>query len=534
MKSIGRRRFMQGSVACLGAAAVIGSPLSAYAQDSQTIKMAFAARGVGTIDPAQLTQGPDETAMNNIHDRLVDHPPGTFAASLDDMQPGLATSWEASPDSRTWTFKLRDGVQFHKGYGEFTADDVVFTYERMKTSSTRRVVYSNINSIEAVEPYVVVFHLEHPDPLFPMGALTHQTAGIVSRAAVGDKGENYGKDPIGTGPYQMDRLHADPSQGVFLLANPDHFNGPPATERIQIQYIPDATARTLALMSGEVQMIDGVRAPGWVQTLEAQSPGLIADVAAPGAFFGVHINLEYEPFQDIRVRQALFHAINREEIAQALAPIGFPIYGVVAPTYLGGFTKETLPEDIRYDGGPEKARELLAEAGYPDGISFDAFTSQREDFSAIMLIVQEQWRKAGIRMNLDIKDHTAYHAENNAGSNTLPQNTTVFPPDPAQPFLERLSSAAVVKQDGSGGTNFSRYGVLMPGIDEMLAEAQKATDLDTRLEIIGRMDHKVMQDAVYLPVVTTGSIRVRSPKLDLGFETVSGHAWAPLSAARLN
>src|SRR5690606_2694705 len=100
----------------------------------------------------------------------------------------------------------------------FTADDVVFTYERLKTSSTRRVVYSNIISIEAVEPYVAVFKLTHPDPLFPMGPLTHQTAGVVSRAAVGEKGENYAKDPVGTGPYQFDRLHADPSQGVFLIA----------------------------------------------------------------------------------------------------------------------------------------------------------------------------------------------------------------------------------------------------------------------------------------------------------------------------
>src|SRR5690606_36099737 len=122
-----------------------------------------------------------------------------------------------------------------------------------------------------------------------------------------------------------------------------------------------------------------VRSPGWVPSLQQRDPNLLFDVNFPGSFFSLQFNLNHEPFNNVLVRQAMFYAINRDEIATAMSPFGRRTWSLIPPTYVGGFNEDTIPDDLRYDHNPEKARELLAEAGYPDGFSFDAFTSQRED-----------------------------------------------------------------------------------------------------------------------------------------------------------
>ena len=122
-------------------------------------------------------------------------------------------------------------------------------------------------------------------PLFLLGVLSDYDASVMSRRALEEKGEKgIATDPIGTGPYSLETVHQDPGQGVTLLANPDHFDGPPATERLQCLYIADTTARTLALLSGDVHMMEGVRSPGWADSIRAQKPDLVFDVVSPGSF----------------------------------------------------------------------------------------------------------------------------------------------------------------------------------------------------------------------------------------------------------
>ncbi|WP_164730552.1 ABC transporter substrate-binding protein [Pelagibacterium montanilacus] len=532
---LNRRHFLGGSAALAGFGAMPAITRSAFAQSDDMLRMAFSARGNNTLDPAKSIQGSDEWSIIHIFDKLVELPRGRFALDNSEFRPSLATSWEVSEDSTAWTFQLREGVQFHKGYGEMTSDDVVFTFERLldpEQIGTRRVLFENISSIEAEGDYQVTFRLFTPDPLFLSGPLSSYASSIVPRAALEEKGEGFERDPIGTGPYVFERLDADPSQGVIMVANEDYFDGPPAMPRLQAQYILDTTAHTLALMSGEVHMIEGVRGPGWVPSIQQQNPNLLFDVASPGSFFSLHLNLTYPDFEDIRVRQALFYAIDRDEIAAAMAPISQRTYGVLPPSFPGGFTDETIPDEIRYDYSVERAQQLLSEAG-KEGLSFNCFTSQREDYSSVTLIVQEQLRRAGIDMQLNIMDHTGYHAENNKGVNTLSQRSSAYPPVPTQPYLEMLSADAAAKEDGSGGPNFSQYGVEMPGIDDLLDQANNEPDFDARLELIRQMDEQVMSDAVYLPVSTNGYLIVRSPDVDLGYEMESGFAHWRLDQARL-
>ncbi len=536
--AITRRRFMENSAAAVvgaGIAASLGP--AAFAQATDTLKIAFAARGLKTIDPAKSIQGVDNWAIIHIYDKLVDLPLWKFPATIDELVPRLATSWSSTPDSKSWTLKLRQGVKFHKGYGEMTSEDVKFTFDRIRDAvrvGGVRPKFTNISEVVADDPYTVTFKLAQPDPLFLLGALSDYDASVMSKKAVEEKGEEpIGRDPIGTGPYVLETVYPDPSQGVMLVANAEHWDVQPATPKLQCLYIADTTARTLALLSGDVHLIEGVRAPGWAASMSQRDPNLIFDVASPGSFFTMQVNLTKKPFDDVRVRQALFYAIDRDEITTAIAPISKRTYGLNPPSYPGGFSAENIPADVAYKYDPEKAKSLLAEAGFPDGFSFKNDTSQREDFSAIMLMIQAQLRKVGINMELNIKDHTAFHADQNIGTNTLSQQSSALPPVPTQVIVTYLSKGAEVRSDGNGGANMSHYGVAIPGIDDLLGNALAEPDLNKRLEIVKEIEIKALTDAVILPVSNNGFMVVRSEKVDLGYDVVSGYVNWPLTKAKI-
>ncbi len=535
--NLSRRRFVGATGAAIAGAGLASLPGTAWAQPTDTLKVAYSARGLRTIDPHKSIQGVDNNAIIHIYDKLVDLPRWRFPADPSDLVPRLATDWTSTPDSKTWTFQLRQGVEFHKGYGPMTSEDVKFTFDRVRDAERVGGIKPKFLSIVNVRtdgPHTVIFELDKPDPFFLLAVLSDYDGAVMSRKAIEDKGEEQiSKDPIGTGPYMVETVFADPGQGVLVTANPDHWDGPPTMKNIQFMYIADTTARTLAILSGEVHMVDGVRAPGWADSIRSRSPELHFDVVSPGSFFTLHFNVTAKPFDDVRVRRALFHAIDRDEITQAIAPVSKRTYGLIPPSFPGGFTAETIPDDVAYRHDPDKARQLLAEAGFPDGFTFNNDTSQREDYSAIMLMIQDHLRRVGVGMQLNIKDHTAFHAGQNEATNTLSQMSSALPPVPTRPFRQYLVSDAVVKSDSKGGQNFSRYGVETPGIDDMLVEAEQEPNLEKRLALVRKMEIQVLRDAVILPVSTNGWMMVRSPDLELGFEVESGYVNWPLTEARI-
>jgi peptide/nickel transport system substrate-binding protein len=247
-------------------------------------------------------------------------------------------------------------------------------------------------------------------------------------------------------------------------------------------------------------------------------------MTVPGSFNTLHVNLTRPPFDDLRVRQALMHAIDREAVAQALAPMGGTMYGLQPSFFPAGLTIDAVPDELKYPFDPEKARALLAEAGFPDGLAFEANVSQREDYASTMLIVQEQLRQAGFDMKLNVMDHTAYHASNRSDQNTLAMHSSSYPPIPTQIYFQQLSAPAEVKADGSGGGNYSHYGVAMPGIDDLLAQALAATDYEDYLEYCNQIELQVLRD---LPLIGLSSLSftvARNANLDLGYPVESGYA----------
>jgi peptide/nickel transport system substrate-binding protein len=537
--TISRRRFLANSTAAGAAtmaAMTFGLPAARAQSADGVISIALASARPNGVNPQQTgLAGGDNWTISQVFQSLSRAEPGTFAVTPEDFQPSLAESWESSEDAKTWTFHLRKGVQFHKGYGEMTADDVLFTYGRQldpEAVTNGKVLFANIANVEAPDSHTVVFTLKRPDPLFNGSTAVTLPASIISKKAWEEKGEEAFKfDPIGTGPYMVES--ADDT-GVMLTANDQYWEAPAATKNVRVSFIADTTARTLAFASGQVDMIEGVRQPGWIPTMLQRDPNTIIDATKPGSFNHLHIALNKPPLDDLKIRQAIRYAINNEQLAAAFGPeLSTPIVGVIASQFAGAVTKDELPEELRYDPDPEKAKALLAEAGYPDGLTIKAFTSQREDYSTIMLMIQEQLRAANITLDLDIIDHNTMHSENRSDKNTLALNSSSFPPVPTQPLLQLLSAAAEVKPDGSGQGNYSHYGVAIPGIDALLEQVQDEPDFDKRIALVKECELQVLRDLPMLGIITLSYVIARNPRIDLGYEVKSGYAYWPLHLAKI-
>ena len=525
------RRGLLGGAAALGATA-LGSG-EARAQGGG-ISIALAARAPVGLNPQQTAlTGADNWAIKQIFDTLAKSPDGAWAVRPDEFQPALAESWESSADARTWTYRLRRGVQFHKGYGEMTADDVVFTYSRHLNPdlvTNQKALYSNVAAVEAVDPYTVRFQLRRPDPLMNGSVASTLAGSIVSRRAFEERGQGFSMDPVGTGPYQVDSVSQ--TQGVMLSGFAQHYAGPPATSALRIGYIADTTARTLAFASGQVDMIEGVRQPGWIPSIRSRMPQVQIDGTAPGSFNLLHLNLTRPPLNDLRIRQAIRYAINAEQIAASFAGMSAPMVGVIAPQFAGSVTQQDLPPELRYAPDVRRARALLAEAGHAGGVSIPCFTSQREDYAAIMLMIQEQLRAAGINLDLRIIDHATMHAENRRDRNALTLYSSSYPPVPTQPFLALLLSSAAARADGRGGENYSHYGEAMPGIDALIERVQDEPDYEKRTVLIQDIERQVLRDLPLLGIVTLSYVIARNPRVDIGFPVRSGYAYWSLARAK--
>jgi peptide/nickel transport system substrate-binding protein len=536
MNTTRRQLLLSGAAGTLLATVpgVLSSPAKAEA-GSNRITFGFASRSSNSLNPQQVgLSGADNWVVFQIFDRLVAAPNGTWAARPEEFLPGIALSWATSADAKTWTYKLRPGIKFHKGYGELTAEDVVFTFQRHldpKIITNSKVFYTNIASVEAPDPLTVVFTLKYPDPLFNAACHCHVSASILCKKAFEEKGEGFSKDPIGTGAYYFESL--DSTSGMLLKAFPDYFEGPAATPNVQFRYLADTTARTLAFAAGDIDMIEGVRAPGWIATMQQQSAQTIFDATAPGSLNSLSFNLNKGPLKDVRVRQAIRYAIDADAIAGAFGSIASPMVGIVASQFPGSVSQAELPAELQYKYDPEKAKELLSEAGHSEGLTIPCYISQREDYASIMLMVQEQLRAVNINLDLKIIDHATFHSDNRLDKNTLALWSLSYPPVPTQIISDQLAKSYEVKTDGSGGTNFAHYGSAMPGIDDLLQQTVAEADFDKRVVLVKEMEKQVLKDLPLIGIITLAYVVARNPRVDIGFPITSGPGYWPLRLAKV-
>ncbi len=338
-----------------------------------------------TLDPlyGQSTAG-STLAESHIYDTLV----GYQGANLQQM-PMLAESWKLL-DDRTWEFKLRQGVKFHNG-DDFTAADVVYSFEQYKSGKSPRGIYAEeVASVEAVDPYTVRFTTRGPNPSLPANLASLY---IVPRARERLGDDAFAAHPIGTGPYQF--VEFDRGQQLVLEANPSYWQGQVSPQRLVLRTITDPTTRVAELKTGGVQVIE---APPVNQLAELDTATTEPVVIKGARLIMYAFNTTKPPFDDVRVRQAVNYAVDRESILKSvLEGHGELLHGPFSSAWMG-YDPSIKP----YPYDPAKAKQLLAEAGYPNGFetTFNHSTGALLKDREIAEVVASQLAQVGIHLQL--------------------------------------------------------------------------------------------------------------------------------------
>lgn len=304
------------------------------------------------LDPtAGAAAAIDEVVYANLFEGL------TRIGSTGEVQPALAESWTISEDGKVYTFKLRTGAKFHDGT-DFNADDVKFSLDRARaddSTNAQKPLFAAIDTVDVIDPATVKITLKHPqgDFLYNMG---WGDAVIVAAESAATNKEK----PVGTGPFKLDNW-AKGSQ-IVLVRNPDYWGAPAALEKATFRVIPDPAAATAAMLAGDVQAFPVFPAPEAIPQFEMDPRFKVVIGSTEGETI-LSMNNRKPPFDNLKVRQAITHAIDRKAIIDgAMFGLGTPI-GSFFPPHNPAYVD--LTEQSAYD--PELAKKLLSEAGHPNG-----------------------------------------------------------------------------------------------------------------------------------------------------------------------
>jgi len=306
------------------------------------------------VDPATIGTTTDRFIVVNTYNGLL-----KFKAGTSEIEKDLAESYQVSRDGKVITFKLRKGVQFHKGYGELTSSDVKFTIMRHldpKTKSRDFKNFSVVDHVEALDKYTVKIFLKRPSAGF-LGILAFHGGLILSEKAVNDLGKKISTTPIGTGPFRFESRI--PGSEIVLTANEDYFLGPPNIKKIIFKVIPEASVSVNAAQKGDIDfyMIEDIGAWRMVEKLRDRN-FKVSNYPTTGVYY-YYLNCQSGPTRHLKVRQAIAHAIDAKAMARSFGAL-VSYTPSVFPSVLSGYTDQ-LPT---YEYDVERAKKLLKEAGY--------------------------------------------------------------------------------------------------------------------------------------------------------------------------
>ena len=491
------------------------SPIMAQAAKTD-LTLGAAAADIGNLDPHYSSSTTDRTLVAWVFGALV-----RFAAGSTDpsqIEGDLAESWESSEDKLVWTFKLRKGVQWHHGYGEVTADDVVFSLQ--KSADPQRSAYSSdysaIDKVEAVDSHTVRITLKDNIPSV-LGLLSNYSGGfIVSKKAVEERGADFSRKPVGFGPFQLDSIEA--GVAVHFTAHKDYFRGTPKLEKITYRFLNAASARDLAFVAGEVDAITGLADKNWLGRTQAIE-GAVVDIFDPAELSVMHINIKKPPFDDIRVRQALAHALNPEVIAQYRGPEFTRLPKSIIPSNNLGYTEDTGV--LEFDA--EKSKALLKEAGYPDGLTVKMIASQLPSYESSNQVMQAQLEGTGFTLELEPVEHATWHQMIRKDlSPIVSYGAARFPV--ADVYLTQFFDSASAIGSPTAVVNFSHCDVA----DEEIRAARKETNPEKQLELWKEAQRKIIAAVCGIPLTETAGVWARKANLDWGHPFKGSMSLGPL------
>jgi len=475
---------------------------------------------VATLDPAIGYDWQNWSMIKSLFDGLMDYEAGTTT-----LRPDLAESYEISPDGQSFTFKLRKGVKFHNGR-EMTADDVKYSIERVVNPTTQSPGQGFFGSIKGyeeaaagkadglsgitvVDPLTVKFELTRPDATF-LHVMAINFSHVVPKEEVEKYGADFGKHPVGTGAFKLAEWTL--GQRVVFEKNPDYWNtGLPYLNKITFEIGQEPIVALLRLQKGEIDVPgDGIPPAKFQEVMS--DPAQKARVVEGGQLHTgyVTMNVNIPPFDNVKVRQAVNMAINKDRIVQLINNRAVPANQPLPPS-MPGYAKDY--KGYAYDAA--KAKELLAEAGHADGFETDLYVMNTDPNPRIAQGIQQDLAAIGIKANIQALAQANVIAAGGEkeGAPMIWSGGMAWIadfPDPSNFYGPILGCGGAVP----GGWNWSWY--CNEDLDKKAAEADSIVDpakADERYKMWSDIYVKIMEDAPWAPVFNEQRFTMKSPRM---------------------
>ncbi len=539
MMTFDRRQLLLGSASALAASGV--DLTQAFAQGAGTLRIAMTASDV-PLPNGQTDQGAE--GMRFIGYTLFDSLVLWDLSSADKatgLLPGLATSWAAdSADPKKWIFKLRDGVKFHDG-STFDASAVVWNLDKIlnkdapqfdaRQSGQGRTRIPGVRAYRAVDAMTVEITTEAPDALFPYGIAWILMSSPKRWDEAGKSWDSFLARASGTGPFKLDKYI--PRERAELVRNADYWNKSrvPKSERVVLLPMPEATARTAALLGGQVDWIEAP-APDTVPQLKARGMKIVTNVY-PHNWTWHFSRIEGSPWNDIRVRKAANLAVDRESMLALLGGLMVPAKGMMA-TNSPWFGKPTF--DVKFD--LKAATALMVEAGYSKAKPLEVKAIISPSGSGQMQpmqmneLIQQNLAEIGIKVSFEVMEWNALVSSWRAGAKDAASrgahstNSSYFSQDPFTCLIRHLDSRLVAPK----GTNWGYFA--NPELDKIFDTIRTTFDPAAQLALIQKAHETFVNEALFLFVAHDVNPRAMSAKVQ-GF--VQAQNWfqdlAPVSVS---
>ncbi len=455
-------------VLALGAAATL-APGAVRAADATTIRVAFPVP-IATLDPAKFRVGGLEyNYALAVFSRLTQQD-----AQLQ-VKPDLATSWESTPDLKSWTFHLREGVTFHDGK-PFTADDVLFSYKRLQDKEVGSVLRANlsiVDKITALDPHTVRFDLSIPYADLPAVVAGYQ-AMIVSEAAMA----TLTTKPVGTGPFKF--VEYRPGDQMTLEKNPNYFiAGLPKLDRAIYRIIPEYTTAVAGLDSGAIDVVYDLP-PEQADRLKRSSVATVMEVAS-GTWQGIVMHNKMKPFDDPRVRRAMLKLIDKPALTNiATFGHGTPTVTPIPPTH------PYFRKDISLAADVPGAKKLLAEAGLAAGFTIEMYVPSADPgLERLATAFRDAAKQANITVELRVTPQDKFFAEMEG---KVPLNVDTF-------FGRTTPDLMLFPwYDSSGSWNNTLWHYDNPEVDKLLQAARVTSDKAEQARLYGQFQQIIAED----------------------------------------
>lgn len=448
---------------------------------------------ISSMDPHANNDVASSNVTRHIYNNLIK------VTADNEFVGDLAESWEYLDDTNV-AFKLKEGVTFSDGT-PLTAEDVKFSLERQKASPKVGHLVYMIDSVEVVDDLNFIIHMSEPSNTL-ISSLAHASGAILSKAYT-EKLESEGKKiadaPMGTGPYTF--VSWVPGSSIELKRNDNYFDKENGAKNggLIIKVIPEESSRTIALENGEVDVLLNVA------TTDAQrirdNANLALDEYTSSQLEMFVMNTQKAPFDNVLVRQAMNYAINKED-AVVVACNG---EGTTSDSYIGPGAIGYYDTAVKYEYNPEKAKELLAEAGYSDGFTFTTFLSNDERARAATTI-QANLQQIGVTMNIEQMEASTFYDRTGKGEHDACIQGWVANAEPDNTYRPLFAS-----QNAGPGGNRAFY--KNPEVDALIDDAVTNRDSEAVAKDYQEIQRIVSEDAIWVPTYSKTGLVARNKDL---------------------